>query len=115
MNDKRRKRKLSPSAIVAIVISATVAVLVVAMLVINAFFPIRYFSAYTVRSDKNEQGQLKVTYIDVGFGDSTLIELPDGKTALIDGGDGSYPNQLKLIKTLNSHGIDYVDYLICTS
>lgn len=115
MNDKRKRLKLPPSAIVAIVISAVAAAVVIALIIINAFIPVRYLSAYTVKADKNTQGQLKVTYIDVGFGDSTLIELPDGKTALIDGGDGSYPNQLKLLNTLNSHGVDYIDYLICSS
>lgn len=100
---------------VSIVISAVAVAIVIALIIINVFIPIRYLSAYTVTSVKNEQGQLKVTYIDVGFGDSTLIELPDGKTALIDGGDGSYPNQLKLIKALNSHGVDYIDYLVCSS
>lgn len=30
--------------------------------------------------------KLKVTYLDVGQGDSELIEFPDGKTALVDGG-----------------------------
>ncbi|MGN0813292.1 MAG: ComEC/Rec2 family competence protein [Candidatus Coproplasma sp.] len=115
MNGKRRKRRLSPSVLVAIIISAVAAAIVIALLIVNVFIPVRYLSAYTVKSVKNEQGQLKVTYIDVGFGDSTLIELPDGKTALIDGGDGSYPNQLKLLKTLNSHGVDYIDYLVCSS
>ncbi|MGN0806188.1 MAG: ComEC/Rec2 family competence protein [Candidatus Coproplasma sp.] len=115
MKDKRRKRRLSHSALIAIIISAVAAAIVIALIIVNAFIPVRYLSAYAVRADKNTQGQLRVTFIDVGFGDSTLIELPDGKTALIDGGDGSYPNQLKLLKTLNEHGIEYIDYLICSS
>ncbi|MGN0808125.1 MAG: ComEC/Rec2 family competence protein [Candidatus Coproplasma sp.] len=113
--NQRKRRKLSRSALVALILSAIALAIVIALLITNAFIPVRYLSAYAVRSDKNKTGQLKVTYIDVGFGDSTLIELPDGKTALIDGGDGSYPNQLKLIKTLNSHGIDHIDYLVCSS
>ncbi|MGN1060633.1 MAG: ComEC/Rec2 family competence protein [Candidatus Coproplasma sp.] len=115
MNGKRERRRLSKPALVAIIISAIAALAVVALLIVNAFIPVRYLSAYAVKAAQNAQGQLKVTYIDVGFGDSTLIELPDGKTALIDGGDGSYPNQLKLLKALNLHGIDYIDYLICSS
>ncbi|MGN1373071.1 MAG: ComEC/Rec2 family competence protein [Candidatus Coproplasma sp.] len=115
MANKRKRRKLSVSAIVTIVILAIFAVLTIALLIVNAFFPVRYLSAYAVKADKNERGQLRVTYVDVGFGDSTLIELPDGKTVLIDGGDGSYPNQLKLLKTLNSHGVEYIDYLVCSS
>ncbi|MGN0824518.1 MAG: ComEC/Rec2 family competence protein [Candidatus Coproplasma sp.] len=115
MNGKRKRRKLTRSALVAIIISAVAAFAVIALIILNAFIPVRYLSAYAVKSAQNTQGQLRVTFIDVGFGDSTLIELPDGKVALIDGGDGSYPNQLKLIKTLNAHGIDYIDYLICSS
>lgn len=33
-----------------------------------------------------EPGILRVTFLDVGQGDATLLELPDGQTVLIDGG-----------------------------
>ena len=34
----------------------------------------------------SEQGQVRVTFLDVGQGDSAVIELPEGKVLLIDGG-----------------------------
>lgn len=105
----------SKTAKIWITILAVVLALLIVVLVLNAFIPIRYISAYTVIASKREQDQLRVTYIDVGFGDSTLIELPDGKVVLIDGGDGSYPNQLKLLKSLNEKGVGEIDYLICSS
>ncbi len=33
-----------------------------------------------------EPGELRVTFLDVGQGDATFLELPDGQTVLIDGG-----------------------------
>lgn len=112
---EKKSKKLSRPALVAIVVSAVAVLLIAVLLIINAFIPLRYLSAYCVSGDKNKDGELRVTFIDVGFGESVLIELPDGKTALIDGGDGGYPNQLKLLKTLNLHGINNIDYLVCSS
>ncbi len=115
MKNGRRNKKLSVHALAAIITSAVAVALIAALLILNAFIPVRYLTAYTVKSTKNRVGELRVTFIDVDFGESILLELPDGKTALIDGGDGAYPNQMKLLKTLNSRGIDRIDYLVCTS
>jgi competence protein ComEC len=41
---------------------------------------------------RNFNGDLRVTYIDVGQGSSALLELPGGHTALIDGGGFSDNN-----------------------
>ena len=59
-----------------------------------------------------DSGSLKVTYIDIGQGDSELIETPDGKTMLIDTGESSESN--KLDSVLQEHGITKIDVLIGT-
>lgn len=57
-------------------------------------------------------GQLKVHYINVGQGDSTLIQLPNGKTVLIDG--GTRGNGQTVVNYLDNLGIGTIDYLIAT-
>lgn len=54
-------------------------------------------------------GPLKAHFIDVGQGDSEFIELPDGKTLLIDGGPTDAGEKvLSYIKDLGYSRIDYV-------
>ncbi len=59
------------------------------------------------------QGQnLRVTFIDVGQGDSCLIQTPGGKNILIDGG---YPNQgWKIVSLLSGRGIRKIDCVVAT-
>lgn len=54
------------------------------------------------------ENELRVHYIDVGQGDSTLICLPDGTTMLVDAGtpDGA-SHLINYIKSLNISTIDY--------
>ena len=111
----KKRRKLSKQ-VIAIIVTATLSVIfIAALLITNAFIPVRYLTAYMVRANKNVRGVLRVSYIDADFGDCTLIELPDGKTVLIDGGNGAYPNELHVLRFLNSRGVDQIDYLICSS
>lgn len=111
----RKKVKISKRIIVVIVTAAVFLSLSLALIITNIFVPVMYLSAYCVKHVKNQADVMRVSYIDVDFGDCTIVELPDGKTMLIDGGDGAYSNNLTLLKALNRRGIDKIDYLICTS
>ncbi|OPX85767.1 ComEC/Rec2 family competence protein [Pelotomaculum sp. PtaB.Bin117] len=55
---------------------------------------------------------LKVHFLDVGQGDSILVQFPDGKNMLVDAGaNESAPT---IINYLNSNGIKRLDYLVGT-
>jgi competence protein ComEC len=61
---------------------------------------------------------LTITALDVGQGESLLIELPNGKTLIMDGG-GFYKNSLDVGKRvvapyLWSRGIQNIDYMVAT-
>ncbi len=114
MTDKKHF-KFTKGRIAAIITAVVVFLLILALIIINIFIPIRYLSAYFVEEEEREDGVLAVTFIDVGYGDSTLCELPDGKVLLIDGGDGSHQSMLAILRKLNERGVDKIDYLVCTS
>ncbi|MFB5664128.1 ComEC/Rec2 family competence protein [Alteribacillus sp. HJP-4] len=56
--------------------------------------------------------EMKVHFIDVGQGDSILIEGPAGETMLIDGGD--YEASGKVISYLKENGIESLDWVVAT-
>ena len=55
---------------------------------------------------------LQVHFIDVGQGDSILIQLPNGQTMLIDGGKQSEGD--RLLEYLTSMKVTTIDFLIAT-
>jgi len=55
---------------------------------------------------------LLVHFIDVGQADSILIQLPNGKNMLIDGGEAKNANTI--LQYLSSHDIKSIDYLIAS-
>ncbi len=64
--------------------------------------------------DKRADGEMRIHFLDVGQGDATVIELPDGKVALIDGGNPSKDSEYALMRYLYALEIEKIDYLILT-
>lgn len=113
---RKKKTRFSKSLIRSVIAAAVVAVAVIAILITNLFLPVKYLSAYLCLSREGlPENTSRVTFVDVGYGDCILAEFSDGKVLLIDGGDGRYSHELKLLTLLNRRGIRTIDYLVCTS
>lgn len=111
-----KKKKISKAKLRAIIVTCVSLVLGLALVILNAFIPVKYLSAYLVSGGKGAQdGVMRVRYVDVGYGDCTVVELPDGKNMLIDAGNGSTAYTKCILKFLNKCDIDRIDYLVCTS
>ncbi len=59
-----------------------------------------------------EYQELIVHFIDVGQGDSTFIELPNGETMLIDAGEREYGDSV--VAYIFNQGYDTLDYVVAT-
>lgn len=57
-------------------------------------------------------GKYEVTYLDVGQGNCTFVKFPDGKTALIDGGNTMYGD--KVVEFLKDKSVSSIDYMIAS-
>lgn len=112
---KKAVKKLSKAKLWAIISSVIVSLFALAILIINIFIPVKYLASYFVAGNRENVDNMRVSFIDVGFGDCIIIELPDGKNMLIDAGNGRYSNNLKVLKELNRREIDNIDYLVCSS
>ena len=67
---------------------------------------------YIFTASGDQQDVLKVTMIDVGWGDSHLIEMPSGTTILVDGGRWDRWNRVNTF--LDERGIDRIDHMVLT-
>src|SRR5690349_12749454 len=55
-------------------------------------------------------GKLVVRFLDIGQGDSELLQLPDGSTILIDSGDRGKPT----VDLLKQYGVKDIDLIIAS-
>lgn len=65
------------------------------------------------QTGESDEGEMRVHFLDVGQGDCSIVELPDGKVMLIDGGAGEESATI-LMRYLNALKIDVIDYLLIT-
>lgn len=64
------------------------------------------------QSNNADVDSIKVNYLDVGQGDSIFIELPNGKTMLIDASTKDYGEGI--VEYIKDSGYDKLDYLVAT-
>lgn len=98
------------------IVALVVFVILLTLCIISAFVPTATWKYYfrKPKISNRADGDLRVHFIDVGQGDCTLVELPDGKIMLVDGGDGSGKTENAIMRYLNALKIDTIDYLVVT-
>ena len=82
--------------------------IIVSLVLALILFVVGYFGCKNV----SQNDYVSVHFIDVSQGDCQLIELPEGKTMLIDAGDNGTED--RIIDYIESLGIKKIDYLVAT-
>ena len=104
-----------------IAIAVVVLVVVASVLIFRFGFPAQWNKFIAIfmppSVDGNPEGDLAVHFLDVGQGDCIIIELPDGKKAIIDaGGDEANTTQTdcetKIVQSIDELKIKTFDYMI---
>jgi len=67
---------------------------------------------FIIYAFSSQTQNLKIHFLDVGEGDSILIQTPKGKTVLVD--TGNLITGFKVVKYLQKNGIQNLDYLVLT-
>ncbi len=91
---KKRREFLRKAALV--LFAATV---IAAIGACNFYHPFRtLLPAYAV--GERQEGEMRVHFLDIGQGDCTLVEFPDGSILVVDAGDGTWQNNSHLMQYL---------------
>ncbi|MBQ8322778.1 MAG: MBL fold metallo-hydrolase [Clostridia bacterium] len=112
---EKRKRNAKIRFILTVLICLCIPIFC-AGAILSAFCPPSAWQYYLnmPKPGKREDGELRIHFLDVGQGDATIVELPDGKTMLIDGGDAASSTENTVLRYLNALEIDTIDYLLVT-
>ena len=88
----------------------------VGLCIFSAFVPPTTWKYYVggPTISKRKAGELRIHFLDVWQGDCSLIELPDGKVMLIDGGGAGSSTERTVLRYLNALKIDVIDHLVIT-
>ena len=84
----------------------------ICLLFVMSFIPITFEGNPVEAKAKKADGDLLIHFIDVGQGDATFIELPNGGTLLIDAGTQDYGE--KVCNYIDELGYERIDCVIAT-
>ena len=93
-----------------------VLILLVGLCIFSFYIPPTTWKYYVNKPKvgKRKAGEMRLHFLDVGQGDCSLIEFPDGKVMLIDGGDDKESTKTSIMRYLNALKIKTIDYLVVT-
>lgn len=117
MSYKAEKDKIERKIrIIKIVLLCILLAVLVGLCIFSAFCPPNTWKYYVGKPkiEKRREGELRMHFLDVGQGESILIELPDGKVALIDGGDWLEDTATTILRYMNALDIDEIDFLVAS-
>lgn len=99
-----------------IIVFIIVAVILFALTVFSWFVPMGEWKYHfqLPKVSARAENALRIHFLDVGQGDATLIEFPDDKVALIDGGNDRNENTATILRYMNALKINTIDYLVAT-
>ncbi len=90
--------------------------LLIVGVVFSYFVPPESWKYYLSKPNvgKRREGEMRIHFLDVGQGDCTIIELPDDKIMMIDGGNGKTATKKTVMRYLNALKVKEIDYLVVT-
>lgn len=94
-DERKRKR------ILAAVRISVAAVAVFAVALCNALRPFKtMLPGYALPA--RQEGEMRLHFVDVGQGDCTIVEFPEGDLLVVDGGNGGWKNENNLFRYVKS-------------
>lgn len=110
MNPLHRRDPAKGARLKKIIFALCTAGLILLLALVNFLVPLQTLLP-PYKLPAREAGEMRLHFMDVGQGDCTVVEFPEGDIMIVDSGDGAFQSENKLvryIKGLNPTGVTLV-------